>query len=137
MEHNKVTKILRRSIYSSTGMVIISCYFLWFNIYNDHPAILSFAFIIVIPVLLFVIIMISLDLIYQDKQTFTGILTEKRHNKIFVTNAAGNQYMYRLPNEQFEHIEEGVHVELCYYKRTKAVTSIIPVSITLEEDYSI
>jgi len=137
LDQNKVAKSLKRSLFSSVGMIIIACYFLWFNIYNDHPAILSFALFIGIPVLLFVIIMISLDLIYQDKQTCRGIMSEKRHNKIVVTNAAGDSSMYRLPNEQFDHIEVGIHIELCYYKRTKAVTSIIAVPDTLEEDYSI
>ncbi|RJE90287.1 hypothetical protein D3P07_08770 [Paenibacillus sp. 1011MAR3C5] len=128
---------MRRALYSSTGSIIISCFFIWSNIHNNHPAILNFGFFLGIPVLLFVIIMISLDLIYQDKQTFTGTLTEKMHNKIYVTDANGDKYTYRLPNEQFDHIEVGKQVELRYYKRTKTVTSIKPTLLAFEDDYSI
>ncbi|MFF2887327.1 hypothetical protein [Paenibacillus sp. NPDC057967] len=137
MEDSKAAKNLRRALYSSIGSIIIACYFIWFNLANNHPAILSFAFFAGIPVLLFVIGMISLDLIYQDKQSFVGTLAEKRHNKIYVTDAKGDKYTYRLPNEQFDHIEEGAQVELRYYKRTKTVTSIQAAPIVIEEDYNI
>ncbi|REK77020.1 hypothetical protein DX130_08420 [Paenibacillus paeoniae] len=98
---------------------------------------MNLAFFVCVPILLFVIVMISLDLIYQDKQSFSGTLTEKRYNKILVTNPQGDKFVYRLPNEQFEHIDEGAQIELLYYKRTKTVTHIKSNPIEMEEDYCI
>jgi len=137
VEYNKATKHLKISLFTSSCQVLIGCYFIWFNIYLNHPPIFNIVLILCILIILYFICMTSLDLIYKDKRSISGTLSEKRHNKILVKGADGKKHVFRLPNEQFEHLKEGAQVELHYYRRTKTVTAIGPVPSLVEEDYSI
>lgn len=128
---SRTTKSLKISLFSLITFSFITLVQIFVNIVEQRPIWLVALFILSLPIFIFTIIMISLDLIKQDHITVVGRLIEKKDiykgYKIKARMNDGNVKNFRINrdiDEVIKDLELDQNIEMTYYRRTKAVTNI-------------
>lgn len=124
---SKITKTLKILLLLSVIFAFITLFQIFANIIGQRPVWLIILQIIPLPFFLFILTIISLDLVKQDYVTIKGKLVKKLEYTVGILIGNGEVKKFRVNKAFVKGINElklNQEIEIQYYRRTKAVTQI-------------